>query len=163
MPYRRHRQVGKSDKHEVEWSKLGINGSIGNATVLASTVDVGSKTTATENAVGSHVRGIFIEMNFSNQDASETVIVHWKVAVKAPNQTASLANVYYQDDRSYILKRGMEMLPAEPSTVFKRIIFVPIGKIYERRKQGDEIIISLVSTSTTLINWCGFAIYKERY
>ncbi len=74
-----------------------------------------------------------------------------------------VANSYYQDTRAQVIKRGMEMLPSDQSTVFKRIVPVAIPKIYQRQRQGSVIRFDYQCSSTETINACGFCIYKELY
>ncbi len=164
MAFRRYpRAINKSDKHEITWSLLSTNMSTNQAIVLSSTVDVGAKSASTEVAVGSHVKWIYIEFNLSNQDATTATVFHWIVHYIAPGQTSTVPNLYYQDQRSQIIKRGMEMVPANNSTVFKRIILVPIPKKMQRMVQTGAIRIDGIASSTNLLNWCGIAIYKEIY
>ncbi len=165
MPYFRNRgsTTVKSDKHEITWSQLSTAANTGTQIVLASTVNVGAKNGASECAVGSHVRGIYLEFHFSAEDVSNANVVHWTIEVLGPTQTATQPNTYYTDQRSYIIQRGMEMLPKDVSTVFKRIVFVKVPKIYQRRKMGDFIIFKYITSAASLINACGIAIYKEKY
>ncbi len=153
----------KTDKHEVTWSNIGQNAAANQAIVLANTVDVSDKSNSTEVALGSHVRGIYLEFHFSAEGITTTKVIHWKVVVIRAGQTMEVANSYYQDTRSQVIKRGMEMLPKASSTVFKRIIFVAIPKLYQRMKQGSSIRFDYQSSSAETINACGFGIYKEIY
>ncbi len=164
MPF--HRRFGapvKRDKHEVVWSNLIQNASTVQQIVLANTVDVGGKTGATDCAVGSHVKGIYLEFHFSAESIANAKTIQWSVVVLPPGFVAPAPSLYYDDKRSYVIQRGMEMLPRELGTVFKRIIFVKIPKLYQRRKQGDFIVFNYVASSTDTINACGIAIYKESY
>ncbi len=162
MPFRRGPPV-KRDKHEITWSNLIQNASTKQQIVLANTVDVGAKAGPTDTAVGSHVRGIYLEFHFSAESIANAKVIHWTVEVLPPGQVGTQPNSYYLDQRSFVIQRGMEMLPRELGTVFKKIIFVKIPKLYQRRKQGDFITFSYISSSTDTINACGIAIYKEIY
>ncbi len=165
MPYRRSRArtTNKSDKHEITWSNIGQNASVAQIQTLAVSVPVGDKDASTEVAVGSHVRGVYIEFQFSAETITSTKIIHWEVGVAITGQTLSVPTLYYQNDRSQVLKRGMEMLPKDVATVIKRIIFVPIPPKFQRFAEGNVLFLSYQASSTETINACGFAIYKERY
>ncbi len=157
------RQIVKRDKHEITWSNLAQNASTNQAIALSLGVSVGDKDTSTECAVGSHIRGIYLEFHFSAQVTTNPKVIHWKVVVIRSGQTMEVANSYYQPTRSQVIKRGMEMLPSDQSTVFKRIVFVSIPKAYQRVKEGSSIRFDYQASSAETINACGFAIYKEIY
>ncbi len=150
-----------SDKHEVTWSQIGIDNSAVFTVVLSRGKKIADVNTSTEVPVGSKIYGIYLEFQFSAQDITTTKIVHWAVQVEAPNQTKTVPSLYYQDDRSYIIKRGMEMIPKNAGTVIKRVIFVKIPRIYQRQKDEQDINFSFISTDASLMNACGFAIYKS--
>ncbi len=164
MSRRYFRNSAKTDKHEVTWSNLGQNASTQVNVVLIATVNVGDKDGPTEVAVGSHVNSIYIEVNFSAETITNTKIVHWEVIFQPPDLSAiSGANTYYQNQRSYIIKRGMEMLPKSVNTIIKRIFVVPVPKKFQRMAQDFGCTFSYVASSAETINTCGFAIYKELY
>ncbi len=163
MPFRNRGSPVKSDKHEITWSNIGQDASAGIQIVLANTVDVGAKTGPDDTAVGSHVKGIYLEFHFSAETITNTKVIHWIVQVLSPGQTAQSPNTYYDDKRSFVIQRGMEMLPKDVATVFKRIVFVPIPKLYQRQKQGGFIVFKYQASLTESINACGIAIYKEKY
>ncbi len=163
MPFRRSLAIVKRDKHEVTWSNLSQNASTKQQIVLANTVDVGAKDGPTECAVGSHIKGLYLEFHFNAEDISNPKVIHWSLEVLPPGQVGTIPSSYYLDQRSFIIQRGMEMLPKDTGTVFKRIIFVKMPKLYQRRKQGDFIVFNYICTSTQVINACGICIYKEIY
>ncbi len=154
----------KTDKHEVTWSFLAQNAATAQAVVLADTVAVADKNGNIECSVGSHVRWIYFEFHFSAQVVTNPKVIHWNITYQ-PDDSATIPapSTYYNDERSFIMKRGMEMLPADQSTVFKRIFVLKIPKGYQRRKMADRIILNYICSSTETINACGFAIYKEIY
>ncbi len=153
----------KSDKHEITWSQLSQSASSVVSITIAKTVDVGAKGSSTEVAVGSHVYGIYFEFHFAKEDTTSATIIHWDVMIKRPAQTITNPNTYYQDDRSQIIQRGMEMFGSTRNLLVKRILFVRIPKIYQRMKQTSEIQFRYISSDTQLVNACGIAIYKEIY
>ncbi len=153
----------KTDKHEIVSSNLSINLASGLIVDLVKGVSVGSKSSSTECAVGSHVRAIYCEFNVAAEDVANANIIHWQIQVKRTNQTITNPTFYYQTDRSQIIKRGMEMLPKDVSTVYKRVFLVRIPKAYQRVKDDSEIQIEFRGSSSSLVNLCGFFIYKEIY
>ncbi len=164
MPFfRRSQGITKRDKHEVVWSNLIQNAVTKQQIILASTVDVGAKDGPTECAVGSHVKFIYLEFNLSAEDVSVPKTLQWSVQVLPPGQVSTSPALYYQDQRSYIIQRGMEMLPKDVGTVFKRIVAIRIPKAYQRRKQGDFIVFNYIASDASTVNVCGFAVYKELY
>ncbi len=163
MVYRRfQRPIVQSDKHEVTWSNLGEDASTIKNVQLIDVVQPSAKNAGNEVAVGSQVKGIYIEFNVSAENVGVTRVLHWMVAYKRDGQTSSNPNVYYQIDRSQILKRGMEMIPKDVSTVIKRIIFVPLPKAIHRQKENVQVNFLYISSANATQNLCGFAIYKEK-
>jgi len=163
MVFRRRRLQAPivTDKHEIVWSNLATDISTVLTVVLARGKKLADVNASTEVPLGSKVFGIFIEFNIGAEDITSPKILHWKVFANPVGQTATVPSLYYQTDRAYILKRGMEMLPKAVSTVYKRIIFVRIPKVYQRMKDEMDINISFIMTSAELVNLCGFAIYKN--
>ncbi len=156
------RPIIQSDKHENTWSNLAQNASVTQGITLSNAVQPSAKNTATEVAIGSKIYGIYLEFHFSAETITNPKVIHWKVEVIPANTTVSVANSYYQTDRAYVIQRGMEMLPKSVSTVFKRIVFVRIPRVYQRQKEGQVISFRYQSSSTETINACGIAIYKEK-
>ncbi len=166
LPFRRNSRLGNiinSDKHEVVWSALAEDASTTKTVTLIKGVPTADADSSIECEVGSKVFGIYIELNISAETTTEVKILHWNVRyVDTPGtQATSNPNTYYQDDRSRILKRGMEMLVRDQSTLTKRIFFVRIPRKMQRVTAGSFLIFEYVSTSANTQNLCGFAIYKE--
>ncbi len=149
------------DKHEVQWSDIGVNASTTQNKTLANAVPVADKNLSTEVAHGSHVRFVYLEFQFSANLASVVTIIHWQLRVVPLGMTFGAPSLYYQDERAYIIKRGMEMIPPNTQTVIKRVIGVPIPRLYQRMKANQKIIFAYQATDTGAINACGFTIYKE--
>ncbi len=126
-------------------------------------MDVGAKTATTDVAVGSHVKWLYCEINFSAETITVAKTVHWTIRMVMPGQVASVPSAMYQADRSFVLKRGMEMLPKDVSTVYKRIFVVNIPRIYQRIKQGQVLEFEYVASSTNTQNTCGIFIFREIY
>ncbi len=114
--------------------------------------------------IGSHVRGIYLEFQFSAETITNTKIVNWQI-YKLPSPLAATAasnpNQFGQIDRKNVLKRGMEMLPKSVNTIIKRIIYVPFPK--RRFGESDQVLFEYIASSAETINSCGFGIYKEIY
>ncbi len=163
MPLFRNRAINKSDKHEQTFTDLAINASATINRNLYTTVDVGAKGANNEVAVGSHVKWIYCEINIAAETITNPKTVHWTIRIVPPGQTASVPSTMYGNDRAYVLKRGMEMLPKDVSTVYKRIFVVNIPKGYQRCKQTQVLEFEYVASSAETINVCGIFIYKEIY
>ncbi len=126
-------------------------------------VKTADKDTATEVEIGSHIYGIYFEFHFSAEVTTSPKVIHWQIKMDLPGQTDVIPSLYYQNIRSQIIKRGMEMLPSDQSTVFKRIFVAAIPKKYQRATEGAAMIFEYIASSTETINACGIAIYKEFY
>ncbi len=168
MPFSRRRQslpVIKSDKHEITWSNLSENASSATFISLVLGVNSADKNASNECEVGSHVKGIYLEFHFSSETVTTAKVIHWIVIHRPANLSpASITpSLYYQVGRKYIMKRGMEMLPKDVGTVYKRIIFVRVPRVYGRIGITDSINFVYICTSAETINACGIAIYKEFY
>ncbi len=165
MPFRQRMQSPvKTDKHELTWSNLAAD--IGTATLiisLAKGVPPADKNASTECEIGSKVFGIYVEFNVAAETITNPKILHWAVQGGAEGSTKENPSLYYQSNRSFILKRGMEMLPKDVSTVYKRTFVVAIPKKLQRQTADSYIDILFRASSTETINLCGFAIYKEFY
>ncbi len=128
---------------------------------LAVAVQPAAKNISSEVEIGSKVRSIYFEFHFSPQVTSNPKVIHWVVEVVPAGLTVGVPSTYYQVDRRYILKRGMEMLPATLATVFKRIFVVKIPPKYQRQGETQILQFRYICSSAETINACGFAIYKE--
>ncbi len=170
MPYSRKamslRPV-KSEKHEDTWSNLGENASSVKSIELIDTAS-GEPATANEVEVGSKVRSIYIEFNLNGVDNSGTVqVFHWQI-YKNPSGAFSILDPASYDTafKKHILKRGMEMLPEIPlgsggTVQTKRVFVVRIPPRMNRFGEADKLVLSYKSTSSSGINFCGIAIFKE--
>jgi len=163
MPLFRKGPPVKLDKHETTFTDLVVDASTTRNTNIYTGVDVGAKTATQDVAVGSHVRWLYCEINFGAQVITNPKTVHWTIRIVAPGQVASIPTQFYSTDRSYVLKRGMEMLPKDVGTVYKRIFVVKIPKGYQRVKQGQVLEFEYVSSSSETMNACGIFIFREQY
>ncbi len=152
-------------KHENNSVSLAQNASTN--TNLELIVAAESPTTANEVDIGSIVKSIFVEFNLNGVDNSGAAqVVHWQI-IKAPaGLVFSAPNVYQTDQKKFILKRGMEMLPAIPlgsggTVQTKRIFVVKLPPRLRRFDDGDKLILSYISTSASGINFCHISIFKE--
>ncbi len=150
----------KSDKHEVNWTFLGDASANKNVTIVQG-VQPAIKDAPTEVGIGSKVGFIYFEFQFSADSVVNAKVVHWKI-IKAPFGTAATnSNTYYQNDRRFILKRGMEMLPKNQNTIIKRIVGLRIPPRLSRIGDNDIIQFKYSLSTAEAINACGIAIYKE--
>ncbi len=102
-----------------------------------------------------------MEFHFSAQVITNTKVVHWEIVVGNVGQALPAPSTYYDPTRALVIHRGMEMLPKDVGTVFKRVIVVRIPRIYQRIR--DQMVINLIyrASSAETINACGLAIYKS--
>ncbi len=167
LPFRRgFRPVVKTDKHEITWSLLAADfGTATTSILLVDGVEPANKNASTECMVGSHVKSIYIEMNIAAETITNPKVLHWEVLLKPFSASAASSNpsTYYQVARNQIIKRGMEMLPKDVGTVYKRIFVVRIPRKAQRIGLDDQIALVFRASSTETLNVCGFAIYKEYY
>ncbi len=152
-------------KHETTWSNLGQNAS---ASIVIDLIDaVESPTVGDEIDIGSIVKSIFIEFNVNGVDNSGVAqVFHWFIIKLPAGLVAGGGNSYQTDQKKFILKRGMEMLPEIPlgsggTVQTKRIFVVKIPPRLRRFDDGDRLQLIYQSTSASGINFCGIAIYKE--
>ncbi len=152
-----------TQKHEITWSNLSQDASTVQKIAIANGKEAGAVTTATASDViiGAHVKSIYFEFHFSPQATGVAKVVHWSVTKEPFNTNVSAPNLYNQQDKRFTFKRGMEMLPVNVSTVFKRIFVVKIPPRFSRMGDNDLLSFNYVCSSSEAINACGFAIYKE--
>ena len=165
MPFFRRRGFqGTTRKHEITWSNLAQNAATTIRVVLAKGTEAGAITDSvgTEVKSGANIGWIYFEFHFSAQTVTNPKVVHWTIMFEPFGSGTQIANSYQQVQRRNIIKRGMEMLPADTSTVFKRIFTVKIPRKMSRLGIDDELTFNYQASSTEGINACGFAIYKPR-
>ncbi len=166
MPFirRRQRNPVKSDKHELTWTNLSQDASSQQTVTLVSAVQPASKNTSSEVFIGSHVKWLYLEFHFSAETVTSAKVIHWVVEKLQGTETGTgVPSLYYQVGRNTLLKRGMEMLPKDVSTVFKRIVVVRIPFRKQRIDDTGVIRFRYICSSAETINACGIAIYKELY
>ncbi len=167
MPFRRALSLRPvtSLKHENNWIFLAQNASSQQNVVQISAVE--SPVAATDVDIGSIVKSIFIEFNLSgvnNSGASQ--VFHWFIMKVPAGLTPPSAATYQSDQKKFILKRGMEMLPEIPldsggTVQTKRVFVVKIPPRLRRFDDGDQLQLRYISTSASAINFCGISIFKE--
>ncbi len=149
----------KSEKEEMTWSNLAQNASTSQTIAIVTGVD--SPTTAGEVEIGDTVKAIFFEFNIAAETVTNPKVLHWLVEKIPSLGTGSDPSIYDAANKKQILHRGMEMLPKDVSTVFKRIFVVRIPPRLRRIGDGDKIVYKYKASSTETINNCGIAIYKH--
>ncbi len=164
MPFRRALgNIINSNKHENTWSFLGLDNALVKEVTVIEAVDRSDIDTALpqEVAIGSIVKSIYFEFHFSAAQTANANIVHWQVLKEQGAQTLSNPNAYNGVDKSQIYKRGMEMLPVNVATVYKRIFVIKIPRGKQRMMQGSRWLFRFISSSSQTINTCGITIFKE--
>ncbi len=154
-----------NQKHESTWTFLVQNASTNQSIDLIAGTE--SPVTANEVDIGSIVKGIFVEFNLNgvnNSGASQ--VFHWLISKNPGGFIAPTANVYNADNKKFILKRGMEMLPEVPldsggTVQTKRIFFLPLPPRLRRFDDGDKLQLKYISSSASSINFCGIFIFRE--
>ncbi len=160
---RRMSPTVKTDKHEITWSNLAQNASTTQSVIIATGVATPDADAANEIEIGNHVKSIYFEFHFSPQVITNPKVIHWELLMRPQGvaPTSQTPSLYYQSGRNLIIKRGMEMLPANTGTVFKRIFVVRVPRKSQRVGEGDTMDFRYICSSTETINACGIAIYKE--
>ncbi len=163
MPFSRRNRLRpiNSVKQEITWSNLGQNAGTTITIDLVTGVDPAGTNIAGEVETGSAVHSVYVEMHFSAAQTGNANVIHWKIEKIPALLTPTIPSLYFQTDRKHILKRGMEMLPVNVATVFKRIFVVRIPRGISRFGDGDKLTLTYIASSTQTINACGFAIYKR--
>ncbi len=151
----------KSVKHEVTWSFLSQDASAIQTIDLAIGTSPSALNAASEVDIGSSVKSVYFELNIAAQTITNPKVFHWKVQIIPNGITPTTPSGYFSSDRKNILHRGMEMLPKDVGTVFKRIFVVKIPRGKSRFSVGDKLSLIYIVSSAETINHCGFAIYKE--
>ncbi len=154
-----------SEKRENTWSFLVQNASSTQVVTLLDTVN--DPSVGNEASIGSHVKWIYVEFNLNGVDNSGTAqVFHWSIYKDKNNTVGTLDPATYDlIEKSNIIKRGMEMLPAIPlgsggTVQTKRIFTVRIPKGMQRMGERDKIKLTYKSTSASSINFCGISIFK---
>ncbi len=165
MPFRRRRVSGlQTQKHEITTTLLAADLSTITNLVIAKGTAAGTVSAENEVTIGHRVKWIILEFNVGAETITNPKVFHWYINFKPIGRAASATPaVYGTDDKRLILQRGMEMLPKNVSTIFKRKIFIPIPKKYQRIGEDDEINFGFVSTLAETVNFCCFIIYKEEW
>ncbi len=143
------------------WSKLLQDASGVQIEEIARATDPASVNLNTEVITGSVIKSIFLEFNFGIENPAVPIIIHWQVVKLPTGKSVSVPSLYGTADKRHIFKRGMEMLPKDVATVFKRIIVVKIPKGKQRMGENDVWQFQWIATSANLVNACGFGIYKH--
>ncbi len=151
----------KSQKHEITWSNLGQNASTVVKVPIIKGVVAGSTTADTDAVIGNNVRSVYFEFHFSPAQTGNVNVIHWQFVKEPFSSNISNPNTYNQVDKRFIMKRGMEMLVENVSTVFKRVFVVKIPRVYNRIGDLDQYTFQYIASSAQTINACGFAIWKE--
>lgn len=161
MPFSRRKLAPiQSEKHETTWSNIAQNASTAVTVDLMEGQTPGNVTTGTECEIGSRITWFYLEFHFSAESITSTKVIHWFIAREPFGTNLSGPSSYYQTDKKFIIKRGMEMLPKDVSTVFKRIIAIRVPRHLQRIGRDDKWIFKYICSSAESINACGIAISR---
>ncbi len=152
-------------KHEITWTNLVQDASAGILIEIIEAIE--SPATPDQVDIGSIVKSVYFEFNLNGVDNSgASQVFHWMIMKIPAGLAISSAANYMTDQKKFVLKRGMEMLPAIPlgsggTVQTKRIFVVKIPPRLRRFDDGDTLKLVYIATSASAINFCGFSIYKE--
>ncbi len=162
MPFRRNRGPPPNiEKHEITFTQLAVDASSEQSVTLATAVDASSKNLANEVLVGSRITRLYVELNIAAQTITNPKVLHWLIFKSPFGATIPPPSSYNNTSKRFIIQRGMEMLPSDVGTVFKRILSIKIPKRYQRMGDGDFLVFKFISTLAETVNVCGFFVYKE--
>ncbi len=164
MPYGRRRKLPPvtTEKHEGTWSNLAQNAGPPTTEITLVTC-LRNPTADLQVPIGAHIRWFYLEFHFSAEVTTSPKVIHWLIQ-KVPQAVGSMESVpstYDNTIKKYIIKRGMEMLPSDQSTVFKRVFAVRVPRWMQRCADADVWQFRYVSSSTETINSCGFFIFRS--
>ncbi len=128
---------------------------------MAVGTDAADKGSNTEVGIGSRINWIFCEFQFSAETITVVKTIHWVIRFVPSGQVSSAPNTMFGTDRAFVIKRGMEMLPKDVNTVFKRVFVVNIPRKYQRMTDQGQLLFEYIASSTNTMNSCGIFIYKE--
>ncbi len=154
-----------SQKHETTWSNLGENASTTKTVTLIEALE--SPIAGKDVDISSIIKWIYVEFNLNGVDNSGTVqVFHWYIMKVPAGLTEPGPSSYNSDQKKFILKRGMEMLPEIPigsggTVQTKRVFTVRLPPRIRRFDDGDKLLLKYISTSSSGINFCGISIFKE--
>ncbi len=148
-----------SEKEEITWSNLAQDASSTQNIPIVQGVD--NPSTVGQVEIGNTVRSIFFEFNVAAQTITNPKVFHWVVEKLPSLGTGTDPSVYDAKNKKQVLHRGMEMLPKDVGTVFKRIFVVKIPPRLRRIAYGDQINLRYKASSAETLNMCGIAIYKH--
>ncbi len=116
----------------------------------------------TQFSPGSQLPWIFFELNFAAETITAAKTVHWQILKVPAGLALTSAALFGEAYKKFILKRGMEMLPKDVATVYKRVGVVRIPPRLRRFDEGDTLLFRYISSSSNTMNACGFFIGKVR-
>ncbi len=147
-----------SEKQEITWSNLSQNASTTQNIPIITTVE--NPSSAGQLNIGATVKAVFFEFNIAAEAAAVATVVNWIIEKLPSLGTGNDPSIFDAVNKKQILKRGMEMLPKDVSTVFKRVFVLRIPPRLRRFADGDQLNFRYKASSAGLINNCGIAIYK---
>ncbi len=156
MPFRRSLQLRpvKTEKTEITWTDLAAD--FGAANINKTIAIPGTNNLE----IGDTIRWVYFELNMAAETVTAPNVLHWQVIKLRTGQSVTNVTLYDQANKAQVLKRGMEMLPKDVSTVYKRTFVVRLPRSIRRFRDGDSLVLSFRALLTNSINSCGFAIFR---
>lgn len=152
----------QSEKHEVVWANLSQDASTTVVIQILKGQTPLNVSAGNEEVIGATVKWIYLEFQFSAETITTTKIIHWMLAREPAGKIILVPSQYYDADKRYVVKRGMEMLPKNVNHIVKRIIAVRIPRHLQRLGRDDNWVFKYVATSAETINACGFSICRPQ-
>ncbi len=162
MPFRNKGPKIVSEKKEVTWSFLVQNAASTQSVTIYKGEPLANVNLGNEIAVGQLVKWVYFEFNISAEVITNPKIFHWQIVFVPEGMTVGAPSSYNQGNKSYIIKRGMEMLPRSLGVEIKRVFVVKVPKAYQRVKVNTSLELQYQCSSSESINTCGFSICKPQ-
>ncbi len=144
----------KTEKTEIVWTDLAADFGAANISKVIAIPGVNNL------EIGDTIKWVYFELNMAAETVTAPNVLHWQVIKLRTGQSVVNVSLYDQANKAQVLKRGMEMLPKDVSTVYKRTFVVKLPRSIQRFRDGDQLIISFRALLTNTINSCGFAIFR---
>ncbi len=154
-----------STKHYVQMSLASVAAATVVNTVLVSGVPVADKNTVSEVEEGALVKAVFIELWLLGQTNNQFfTVIFGKYPSNAPAATlADMAALGDWDGKKNILYTTQGLAPndgvGQPINVIRQWFKIPKGK--QRMGLNDRLQLQVASRGDGVLDFCGFATFKE--
>ncbi len=154
-----------SQKHYVQISRSTVAAVSANTEDLIKSVEVQNKDALDEVEEGALVKAIYIELWLLNQsnDGSDVIIVQKGTAAAATatfTQMNSLGTYVFKKNILFT-HQGLSSNNGvgNPINVLRGWIKIPKSK--QRFGLGDNLLLTIANNGASILEYCGFATYKE--